>query len=103
MKKNRKSSRFVPSIEKKKEVHLELDTIGKRLRNARLDKGLSQVDLAKKVKSFPQVIGDYERSRRGSLRPDIMLLNRICKELEISIDHLFLGIEEGKTKKKVSK
>lgn len=80
-----------------------METIGKRLRAARLSAKLSQVELAKAVDSFPQVIGDYERGRRGSRRPDIVLLTRICKVLKISIDWLFLGIEQKKITKKSNK
>lgn len=77
--------------------------MGERLRSSRLIAKLSQIELAKAVDSFPQVIGDYERGRRGNRRPDIVLLVRICKVLNISIDWLFLGVKNKKVKKKSNK
>jgi transcriptional regulator with XRE-family HTH domain len=66
--------------------------IGKRIKDARLRKGFTQVELAKKVgASSHTIISDYERGNRGKKRPDPELLLKLCKVLDISIDHLFLG------------
>jgi transcriptional regulator with XRE-family HTH domain len=74
-------------------------TMGQRLKKARLEKGLTQVQLAKKSgASSHTIICDYESGKRGKKRPDIKLLVKIAEILDISIDYLFLGRESNKNK-----
>ncbi len=71
-----------------------ISNLGARLRIARERKGLTQVELAKKVGLPSHVtICDYERNKRGKKRPDMQLLIKLSNVLEVSIDYLFLGKE----------
>lgn len=74
-------------------------TLGERIKQARLNKGLTQGELAKMVHaSSHSIICDYEKGKRGAKRPDIQLLVEICRVLEVSIDWLFLGKENKNNK-----
>lgn len=67
-------------------------TMGERIKSARLRKGLTQVELAKRIKaSSHTLICDYERGKRGKRRPDIQMLIKIASILDVSIDYLLLG------------
>jgi transcriptional regulator with XRE-family HTH domain len=67
-------------------------TLGQRIKQARLKKGLTQTQLAKKAgASSHTVICDYERGKRGKKRPDIRFLLKVAEALDISINYLFLG------------
>jgi repressor LexA len=69
-------------------------TLGSRIRAARLKKGLTQSELAKKAgASSHTIICDYEKGKRGTKHPDIRFLLKIASVLDISIDYLFLGKE----------
>ena len=74
-------------------------TLGTRIREARLRKGITQTELAKLV-DVPShsVISDYERGKRGRKRPDIVFLLNVAKILDISPDWLFLGKESNNNK-----
>ncbi len=69
-----------------------MSSIGDRIKKARLAKNLTQVELAKlSGASSHTIIGDYERGKRGNKRPDIELILKLCKVLNVSIDYLLLG------------
>jgi transcriptional regulator with XRE-family HTH domain len=62
--------------------------LGKKIRIARKRKKLTQTQLAYKVHTTQQTICDYELGKVGTGRPDINLLFRIAKELDVSIQWL---------------
>ena len=64
------------------------DEFGKRMKAARKELGLTQVELAEKTGLFQTQITDYEKGKR---RPDDKNLLAIAKVLELDPDTLFLG------------
>lgn len=62
---------------------------GKRIRDERQLKGLTQAQLAEKIGITQSTLGKYEREK---LQPNIDIIIKICKVLEISSDNL-LGLE----------
>jgi transcriptional regulator with XRE-family HTH domain len=71
-------------------------TMGQRIKQARLAKGLTQTELAKKIgASSHSIICDYETGKRGKKRPDIAMLVKLSAILDISIDWLFLGKKDS--------
>lgn len=62
-----------------------------RLKKLRLEKGLSQTDIAKKLDVHPNHIGRYER---GESNPNTKFLKALADSLEVSTDYLYDGIEE---------
>jgi transcriptional regulator with XRE-family HTH domain len=66
-------------------------SLGLRLKQKRLEKNLTQNELAKTVGTDQQVIHQYECGKRGKKHPDIYLLIEISKVLDFSLDWLFLG------------
>jgi transcriptional regulator with XRE-family HTH domain len=68
--------------------------LGDAARAARLRLGLTQAEVAKKVR---QKSGVYSRVERGMMMPSVPTLRRICETLGISSDALLsLGHPEGK-------
>jgi len=64
---------------------------GRRLREFRKSKGLSQADLARLAKIHPMQVGKYER---GEGYPALETLVAIAKALHVSLDALLTGEEE---------
>lgn len=66
-----------------------LDKFGKRVRDERLQRGLSQEELAEKAELHRTYIGMIERGEKN-----ITLINieKIAKALVISVDELLRGI-----------
>ena len=62
-----------------------------RLKTLRLTKGLSQTELARKLKINPNNIGRYER---GESNPNTKFLKAIADALDVSTDYLYDGVEE---------
>ncbi len=67
-----------------------LTQLGMRIRYLRKQKGLSQLDLSLEAEVNKNYISDLERGRRN---PSILLLEKICKALEIDLATLFKGIQ----------
>ncbi len=67
-----------------------LTQLGMRIRYLRKQKGLSQLDLSLEAEVNKNYISDLERGRRN---PSILLLERICKALDIDLETLFKGIQ----------
>ena len=63
----------------------------KRIRGKRLEKGLTQEQLAQAIQISPQSVSKWER---GDGYPDITLLPRIANFLQISVDEL-IGNDEA--------
>lgn len=62
-----------------------MDTFGKRLRECRDAKGLSQQDLAKLMHTSYTVIGKYERDET---KPSIEVARNMAKLLDTTVGHL---------------
>jgi transcriptional regulator with XRE-family HTH domain len=61
---------------------------GKRIKKARINKGLTQRQLAEKVSVHPNAIGEYER---GTVAPSFFIMVKISKALDVSLDWLAGG------------
>ncbi|WP_223144727.1 helix-turn-helix domain-containing protein [Macrococcoides canis] len=59
--------------------------VGKRIRNSRIKKGISQKELAEKINVSNAVMSRYESGTRS---PDFEKLKHIAEVLEVSIDYL---------------
>lgn len=62
-----------------------------RMKTARIEAGLSQIELAEKVGATRQTIGLIEA---GSYNPSLKLCRAICRTLGKTLDDLFWGEEE---------
>ncbi|MBQ6817291.1 MAG: helix-turn-helix transcriptional regulator [Bacilli bacterium] len=60
--------------------------INEKMKEARINKGLSQGDLAKLINVSRQTINMIEN---GDYNPTIMLCIKICKVLDKTLDQLF--------------
>lgn len=67
-----------------------LTQLGMRIRYLRKQKGMSQLDLALEAEINKNYISDLER---GSRNPSLLILERIAKALDVSLENLFQGIE----------
>ena len=73
-------------------VKEEKDTgFAERLRKLRIQKGISQVQLAKQTNINNNYISKYER---GDAIPEVKNLKSLAEALEVSVDYLYDGIEE---------
>ena len=66
-------------------------TIGKRIAVLRREKGLRQDDLAQLLEVSPQAVSKWENDQTC---PDIGLLPKLAKILEVSVDELLSGKQE---------
>lgn len=64
--------------------------LGMRIRYIRKQKGMSQLDLALEAEVNKNYISDLERGRRN---PSILVLEKIAKALDVSLENLFQGIQ----------
>lgn len=60
--------------------------MNEKMKQARLDKNISQTDLAKNIGVSRQTINMIEN---GAYNPTIELCIRICKELDVTLNDLF--------------
>lgn len=67
-----------------------LTQLGMRIRYLRKQKGMSQLDLALEADINKNYISDLERGNRN---PSLMILEKIAKALDVSLEILFQGIE----------
>ena len=63
---------------------------GNRIRELRLQAGLTQAQLADKLNISASTVGMYEQGRR---EPDNQILTQLCHELQVSVDYLLGAIE----------
>ena len=66
-------------------------TIGKRIAALRREKGLKQDDLAQMLEVSPQAVSKWENDQTC---PDISLLPKLAKGLDVSVDELLSGKQE---------
>ena len=69
-----------------------LMTFGDRLRDARLQKGLTQEQLAQQIGVAKSTLTGYEK---GNREPDVFKIKKILEVLEVDSDYL-LGIDRTK-------
>lgn len=62
-----------------------MEGINKRIRAFRKLKGMTQIELAEKIGVSVSVLGSVERGTRG---PNLSLLEKLSKELNVEIDEL---------------
>lgn len=67
-----------------------LDEFPKRLRTLRSQKGMSQVELAKLIKTTPRV---YNRWEKGTAVPTVGFIVKLADTLQVSLDELVGRIE----------
>ncbi len=65
--------------------------LGMRIRYLRRERHLSQMDLALDSGVTKNYLSDLERGERN---PSVMVLNKICKGLKVSLEDLFKGVED---------
>ena len=69
---------------------IDLTVLGQRLREARTRRGLTQRQIAGRDVSVAYV----SRIEAGQRRPDMQLLARICKRLDVTVDELLAGMND---------
>ncbi len=67
-----------------------LDILGKRIRFLRKQQGLSILELSVLADINRNYLCDLEKGRRN---PTVLILNKICGALNISLSFLFEGID----------
>ncbi|MCQ2798046.1 MAG: helix-turn-helix domain-containing protein [Bacilli bacterium] len=65
--------------------------LGKRIRYLRNERHLSQMDLALDSDITKNYLSDLERGERN---PSVMVLNKIAKGLNVTLEELFKGVED---------
>ena len=68
--------------------------VAKRIKNARIKKNMTQLNLADEIGVSYQAVSKWER---GISMPYISKLHELCGILEISVDYLLSGDEAAKT------
>lgn len=69
-----------------------MSDIGKRIKDLRLESGMTQLQLAQHCECSGQIISNIER---GYTKPDVETINKIAKYLKVPSDYL-LGITNSK-------
>lgn len=64
--------------------------LSKQIKMLRINAGLSQSQLAEKIKVSPSTVGMYEQGRR---MPAVDMLIRMANLFEVSLDYLITGSE----------
>jgi ribosome-binding protein aMBF1 (putative translation factor) len=68
-----------------------MDTFGKKLREGREDKGFSQAELARQIKSHHSIVGKYERDE---VKPTIDVVKKLADVLDTTVGYLLGEIED---------
>ena len=74
------------------------EKIGSIIKERRIEKGLTQVELADKLRVSNRTISKWEN---GNSLPDYSMFNDICKVLDLSINDLIIGKKDIKKKKNI--
>jgi transcriptional regulator with XRE-family HTH domain len=70
------------------------ESVGARIRAARLARGMTQADLAEAVGVSRSAVAQWETERSGQVRGN---LTKISSVLGVSVQHLLSGTSEGVT------
>ncbi|MDE6869886.1 MAG: helix-turn-helix domain-containing protein, partial [Clostridia bacterium] len=73
------------------QYNINMMSIGKRIKDLRLDRNLSQTEFAVRIGTTQDSISLWENDKR---LPDTIYIINICKEFNVSADYL-LGIVEN--------
>ena len=76
-----------------------LKQFGENLKRLRIEKGISQEDMAKKIKIHANHVSRYER---GLSAPAIEVVEKMAKLLEVSIDELVSGSVNERMEKNIN-
>jgi transcriptional regulator with XRE-family HTH domain len=68
------------------------ETVGARIRAARLARGMTQADLAEAVGVSRSAVAQWETERSGQVRGN---LTRIASVLGVTVEHLLSGASQG--------
>ncbi|HFD32744.1 MAG TPA: XRE family transcriptional regulator [Gammaproteobacteria bacterium] len=68
-----------------------MDSFGKKLRDARENKGFSQAELARQIKSHHSIIGKYERDE---VKPTIDVVKKLANVLDTTVGYLLGETED---------
>ena len=79
-----------------KNTSFVLMELGSRIAFLRRSQGKSQLSLSLDAKVTKSYLSDVER---GTRNPSVMVINRICLALGVSLEELFQGIESKPSKK----
>ncbi|MEH7238867.1 helix-turn-helix domain-containing protein [Bacillus sp. JJ1562] len=66
------------------------EMVGQRVRKYRMERNLTQQELAKRVNITENYVGEIERAKT---KASLEVLERICQALEISLEQLFTNYE----------
>jgi transcriptional regulator with XRE-family HTH domain len=77
---------------KKHDLKNQREALQKQLRQARLDAGLRQVDLAEKINQNQSFVSKYESGER---RLDLLELREVCQVLGISLKQFVTRFEKS--------
>lgn len=80
-----------------KNTSFVLMELGSRIAFLRKSQGKSQLSLSLDAKVTKSYLSDVER---GTRNPSVMVLNRVCLALGVSLEELFQGIESKPNKKR---
>jgi len=72
----------------------ELGVLGQNLRRLRMGKGMTQVELARKVGLTKETVSKIELGKQKN--PGVGYLVLICKELDIKMEELFMEEPEAR-------
>jgi transcriptional regulator with XRE-family HTH domain len=78
-----------------KEDDVFLKALGKRIRDVRLEKGLTQVELGDLIDMEKP---NMNRLEKGGTNPTVLTLKKICTALGITLDYLLSGIHQKEWK-----
>ena len=79
-----------------KHIHVNISSIGRRIRELRQKKKLSQAELARRIGCAPNTITEWEK-RKGRA-PGKVLITKVAHALEVTVDYL-LGIQKPESLK----
>jgi transcriptional regulator with XRE-family HTH domain len=71
-----------------------MDSFGKRLRTCREDKGFSQQEFAKQLKTYHSVIGRYERDE---MTPSVEVAKKMAQLLNTTVGYLLGEVQQADT------
>ena len=79
-------------IKLSKEDDVFLKALGKRIRDVRKEKGLTQVELGDLVDMEKP---NMNRLEKGGTNPTVLTLKKICNALGITLDYLLSGLRQN--------
>ncbi len=68
--------------------NLSLEKVGKRLRNIRMQSGMTREQFAEQVSISPQFLAEIENGKKG-MSTDTLF--KICTRFDLSADYIILG------------